>query len=134
MDYEQLNMDLFKSFREHMDEKSKQAKEDFGMPEVYFEGSEVKHWKFTAEVVNDIPDIVFFNPTLVFAGTQLVGSANVLPVGDNEFEAHCTLDYNIPQRLDAEVTGKPPKLRVERMKANTVEPMVWYPMVLVMGQ
>jgi hypothetical protein len=115
MTAEQLEFELF---RKRMQVQTENNQAEFGIPDRIITEADVRLWRFSATVIAPDPNTVFFNPTPVYSGTRLVGSANVLPAPQGTFEGSFVLDYNIPERLDFDNERKPPNFEVTKIQGR----------------
>lgn len=110
-------IDIFEQFQR----KHKENVEDFGVPERFIDGSDVKFWRFIGLVIDTLvrpvqvawPDIV-----PVFSGKNLIGHATLYP-HNNEIWARVSATADIPERLDYEM-GVPFELLPVTIYDNSV--------------
>lgn len=91
-------------FTKEMEERHKNAVNDFGLPDRLIVAEDAKLWRITGQV-----DVVFSHESWswpdiipVFSGDKEIGAATMYPVGNATLVASATVTHDLPERLDYE--------------------------------
>lgn len=99
-----MTTESFEKLKLVFDEAHRRTLTNFGIPERFIDGDDVKIWNFRVVVIPHVQRTERFSwPDLVpvFSGEKQIGGARIVPVGDN-LVAIASVDYSCPERLDWE--------------------------------